>query len=88
MDASGQAAQATAPASIEFRGIGKTFRRGREEVLALDGIQLEVRDKEFVAIVGPSGCGKTTLMRMAGGLEFPSGGSVLVKGQPVRGPSP
>ena len=92
MEMTAQARPATAadanPVSIEFRDICKTFRRGREEVLALDGIRLEVREKEFVAIVGPSGCGKTTLMRMAAGLEFPTSGSVLVQGQPVRGPSP
>lgn len=82
------AAVAATPVSIEFRDICKTFHRGREEVLALDGIRLEVREKEFVAIVGPSGCGKTTLMRMAAGLEFPTSGSVLVHGQSVRGPSP
>ena len=90
MIAQAQPATATAanPVSIEFRDICKTFRRGREEALVLDGIRLEVREKEFLAIVGPSGCGKTTLMRMAAGLEFPTSGSVLVHGQPVRGPSP
>ena len=75
-------------AAIEFEAIRKVFRRGREEVVALDGVDLQVREKEFVAIVGPSGCGKTTLMRMAAGLEFPSSGQVRVHGQTVRGPSP
>jgi NitT/TauT family transport system ATP-binding protein len=64
------------------------FTRGGEPFLALDGISLEVREKEFVSIVGPSGCGKTTLMRMAAGLEFPSDGRVNVGRKEVTGPGP
>ncbi|MDE2120332.1 MAG: ABC transporter ATP-binding protein, partial [Betaproteobacteria bacterium] len=77
-----------AASAIEFQAIRKVFRRGREDVVALDGVDLRVGEKEFVAIVGPSGCGKTTLMRMAAGLEFPSSGQVRVHGRDVRGPSP
>jgi NitT/TauT family transport system ATP-binding protein len=51
-------------------------------------VTLDVREKEFVAIVGPSGCGKTTLMRMAAGLEFPTSGTVAVGGRAVTGPGP
>ncbi|HZY11253.1 MAG TPA: ATP-binding cassette domain-containing protein, partial [Beijerinckiaceae bacterium] len=49
-----------------------------ESVVAIEEVNLHVRDKEFVAIVGPSGCGKTTCLRMAAGLDFPSSGEVRV----------
>ena len=44
---------------------------------ALDDISLEIRDGEFLAILGPSGCGKTTLLRIIGGFEAPTEGSIL-----------
>ncbi len=59
---------------IVFSGVRRMFRRNGEEVAALDGIDLTVNDREFVAIVGPSGCGMTTCLRMVAGLEFPLGG--------------
>ena len=73
---------------ITFDRVCRTFRRGAESFLALDNVSFEVREREFVAIVGPSGCGKTTLLRMAAGLEFPSGGSVRVSGHEVDRPGP
>ena len=74
--------------SIQFSNIARTFIRDGKSVAIIDDFNLEVRDKEFVAIVGPSGCGKTTCMRMAAGLDFPSGGSLLVSGKPVTQPGP
>jgi NitT/TauT family transport system ATP-binding protein len=73
---------------ITFQSVSRIFRRGSEEVLAVDGVTLDVADREFVAIVGPSGCGKTTLLRMAAGLDFPSAGKVLVGTREVAGPGP
>jgi NitT/TauT family transport system ATP-binding protein len=73
---------------ITFDEVRRVFTRGGEPFLALDGISLQVREKEFVSIVGPSGCGKTTLMRMAAGLEFPSDGRVNVGRKDVTGPGP
>ncbi len=73
---------------ITFENVQRIFRRGSEEFLALDKVSFEVREQEFVAIVGPSGCGKTTLLRMAAGLEFPSGGAVKVGGKKVTQPGP
>ena len=55
---------------------------------ALDDINLEIADKEFVAIVGPSGCGKTTCLRIVAGFERPTSGTVSVNGKPVSGPGP
>jgi NitT/TauT family transport system ATP-binding protein len=75
-------------AIIQFQGVGRTFRQGGKEFVALEGIDLEVADREFVAIVGPSGCGKTTCLRMAAGLEHPTAGRVMVDGVEVRAPGP
>src|SRR4051812_664383 len=57
-------------------------------VKVLDDINLEIADKEFVAIVGPSGCGKTTCLRIVAGFERPTSGTVSVSGKPVSGPGP
>ncbi|MDE2370681.1 MAG: ABC transporter ATP-binding protein [Burkholderiales bacterium] len=75
-------------AHISFRDVQRRFRRNGEEFIALDDVNLEVAEREFVAIVGPSGCGKTTCLRMAAGLEHPSRGSIRVGGQEVREPGP
>ena len=74
--------------NIVFDNVGRLFKRDGQEFPALEGINLTVRDKEFVAIVGPSGCGKTTCMRMAAGLEFPTSGTVSVGGKVVTEPGP
>ena len=73
---------------IVFERVGRRFVRDGREIPALEDVSFHVADREFVAIVGPSGCGKTTCLRMAAGLEFPSGGRVLVGGREVRGPGP
>jgi len=73
---------------IVFEQVSRTFVRGGESFEALTAIDLEVRDREFVAIVGPSGCGKTTLLRMVAGLEFPTSGAVKVNDQRITEPGP
>ena len=75
-------------ATIQFQGVERTFHQGGKAFVALQGIELEVAEREFVAVVGPSGCGKTTCMRMAAGLEHPTGGRVLVDGVEVTAPGP
>ena len=75
-------------AVIDFSGVERVFHQNGQAFVALRDINLVVQDREFVAIVGPSGCGKTTCMRMAAGLEHPTGGSVRVDGDLVRGPGP
>jgi NitT/TauT family transport system ATP-binding protein len=75
-------------ANIHFDNVERVFKQGGREFVALQGVSLTVAEREFVAIVGPSGCGKTTCLRMAAGLEHPTGGQVSVGGVPVRAPGP
>src|SRR5690606_11237671 len=73
---------------IRFRGVTRTFDLGREEFVALGGVDLDVADQEFVTIVGPSGCGKSTMLNILAGLDAPTTVEVTVDGVPVDGPSP
>jgi NitT/TauT family transport system ATP-binding protein len=73
---------------IRVNGLSKAFAGRQGRVQALDGINLEVRDNEFLALLGPSGCGKTTLLRMIGGLVPWDDGQILIDGSPVTGPGP
>lgn len=73
---------------IEFKNVSKTFVRDGKQFLALDAIDLQLAEREFVAIVGPSGCGKTTALRMVAGFEDVSQGSLTVNGKVVEGPGP
>ncbi len=74
--------------SICFENVGKVFGAGAGVLTALEGINLTVADKEFVAIVGPSGCGKTTCLRMVAGFERPSSGTISVNGKVIVAPGP
>jgi multiple sugar transport system ATP-binding protein len=66
-------------ATLELRGLKKKYG----SIYAVDGIDIAIREGEFLAILGPSGCGKSTTMRMIAGLEQPSEGEVLIGGKPV-----
>lgn len=61
----------------------RVYRTGKSEVIALRGLDLEVKDREVVAIRGPSGCGKTTLLNLIGGLDRPTAGSIEVDGSNI-----
>jgi putative ABC transport system ATP-binding protein len=65
------------------RGLTKVFQVGRQEVRALRGVDLEVREGEFMALVGPSGSGKTTFLNLAGALDVPTSGELTVLGRRV-----
>lgn len=65
---------------IELRNVSRLYRRGADEVHALDGVSLEISAGRFVALMGPSGSGKTTLLNLLGGLDKPTSGTVEVGG--------
>jgi putative ABC transport system ATP-binding protein len=65
---------------IITKDASKEYHRGREVVLAVKNVSLEVKEGEFLAIVGPSGCGKTTLLNLLSGLDSPSSGKVILDG--------
>ncbi|MFI9592892.1 ABC transporter ATP-binding protein [Nonomuraea sp. NPDC052265] len=73
---------------ISFESVSKTFPLKDTEFVALDRVDLDIADREFVTVVGPSGCGKSTLMSMAAGLTEPGTGRILLDGVPVTGPGP
>jgi len=68
-----------------MRGIYKIYGTGAAEVRALDGVDLTIRDGEFVAIMGPSGSGKSTCMNIIGCLDVPTAGEYLFRGVDVAG---
>ena len=70
---------------IDLDGVGKRYRVGDAEVVALDGVDLHVDEGEFVVILGPSGSGKTTLLNLIGALDTPSSGRVRVAGSDLTG---
>ena len=74
-------------ALLRFEGVSKRFHRGTEEVVALDEVDLSVESGEFVALIGPSGSGKSTLLHLAGGLDQPDGGRVLLGDRDLAGVS-
>jgi putative ABC transport system ATP-binding protein len=67
-------------AVIELKNLTKTYRLGDETLNALDGVNCTIESGEFVAITGPSGSGKSTLANIIGGLDHPTGGTVVVDG--------
>lgn len=69
---------------LEAIGVRKVFKKGGQEVWALRGVDLVLREGERVTIVGPSGAGKSTLLQILGTLEKPTSGSVYYKGQPLN----
>jgi NitT/TauT family transport system ATP-binding protein len=74
-------------AKVAIQNVRKVFRSSRGEVIALNGMDLDVAENEFVCIVGPSGCGKSTILNILAGLETQTSGDILVDGQKISGPS-
>jgi NitT/TauT family transport system ATP-binding protein len=75
-------------ALVDCRGVMKVYpaRRGHRAFLAVDGVDLEIAEGEFLSLLGPSGCGKSTLLNMIAGFVEASGGSLLLDGKPIKGP--
>ena len=70
---------------LSMHELTRVYRTETVETTALDGINLEIADGEFVAVMGPSGCGKSTLLNVVGMLDSPSSGSYVFNGQEVAG---
>ncbi len=68
---------------IEFRDVSRVYGEGEAEVRALDGVNLTIKDGDFVAVMGPSGSGKSTAMNVIGCLDTPTDGAYLFRGVSV-----
>src|SRR5512138_1200907 len=71
--------------SLEARGLTRVYRRGSEEIRAVDGVSLTIRRGEFVSFMGPSGSGKTTLVNLLGCLDNPTSGELHLGGRSIFG---
>ena len=74
---------------LEFNNVSKSFIRSDSNSItnALDDINFEIHDGEFVSIVGPSGCGNSTILRLIAGLIFPTTGDIILDDKEITGPS-
>ncbi len=69
---------------VSIQSVNKTFgKQGAQQTIALQDIELQIEQGEFVSLIGPSGCGKSTLLRIIGDLIAPTNGTVLVNGKPA-----
>lgn len=71
---------------LHIHNVSKTYRSNDDEIVAIDEIDLRIRDKEFATMLGPSGCGKSTLLRIVAGLTKPTRGVVRLDGAVIRAP--
>ena len=71
-------------ALVQIRDVHKYFTRGSERIDVLKGVNLDIPQGDFLALMGPSGSGKTTLLNLMGGLDLPTGGSVSVGGVEIN----
>ncbi|GIN20419.1 ABC transporter ATP-binding protein [Siminovitchia fordii] len=74
--------------AIKIESLRKLFKRKSEEIEVIKGIDLDIKEGEFVSIVGPSGCGKSTFLHIIGGFINKTSGTVTVRGKEVDKPAP
>ena len=68
---------------ISLKNVSKIYKTGEVEYRALDGIDLEIKEGEFVVILGPSGAGKSTLLNLLGGMDRPTDGQIIINGTDI-----
>ena len=68
---------------VEFKNVTRVYTSGDHELRALDGVNLSLDEGKFIVVLGPSGAGKSTLLNLLGGLDSPTGGTILVDGQDI-----
>ncbi|MEE8591562.1 MAG: ATP-binding cassette domain-containing protein, partial [Spirochaetia bacterium] len=73
---------------LVLKNLVKIFDSGKESVVAVDDVSLQVGEGEFVTLLGPSGCGKTTTLRMIAGFEFPTSGEIFLDGERINAVPP
>lgn len=73
---------------VKLDDISQAYGRGPRRLMAIQDINLTIRESEFVALLGPSGCGKSTLLRIVVGLQKPTTGQVIYRGKPLQGVNP
>ena len=73
---------------LVLKNLVKIFGGGKESVVAVDDVSLQVREGELVTLLGPSGCGKTTTLRMIAGFEFPTSGEIFLDGERINAVPP
>src|SRR5499427_4268687 len=71
------------PALVETQNLTKHYQMGDTVVRALDGVSINVEEKEFVALLGPSGSGKSTLLNLIAGLDHPTSGTLRIDGNDI-----
>ena len=71
-------------AIVSLSKVSKSYTRGKQEVVVLRDLDLNIEEGDFAALMGPSGSGKTTLLNLIGGLDQPTAGSITVAGQQLE----
>ncbi|MBK1714076.1 ATP-binding cassette domain-containing protein [Rubrivivax gelatinosus] len=71
------------PPLIRVRGLQKIYRRGEQDIPVLLGLDLDVQEGEFIALMGPSGSGKSTLLNLVAGIDKPTGGTIEIAGTDI-----
>ena len=70
---------------VSIQGVEKKYNTRKGEVVALNGVDFDIKENEFICVIGPSGCGKSTLLNIIAGLLEPTSGQILVDGKPISG---
>ena len=81
----GEARNLSGDVRVKIDNVRKVFNTRKGEMVALNGVSLDIHDNEFISVVGPSGCGKSTLLNIIAGLTAPTDGKVYCDGKEVTG---